>query len=99
MSNVAANATGQLTVIAGKRGPVWVAVTREGEELVLREKLALQGMPDALVYSNLSIKRARIRARSLEAILALTEQGLWVQGFLFKRAALGKLRRAGLLCP
>jgi hypothetical protein len=93
VANVATNCAGQLTVIAEKRGPVWIGYTPNGVELDIRDRLSLECMPKALVYGCKEVSRGSV----IDIIFELAEGGFWREGYMFDRKALKVLRKSGVL--
>lgn len=80
-------AKGQLTVIAGKSGLVWVEWTGYGEELRLLEQLRNDGVTGAQVYLAVECDRMNF----LGLLIDLDREGHWVRGRLYSRVALSTI--------
>lgn len=78
------NIRGQVTVIEGRRGPVWVGWTRQGGEFDALDRLRSTWRTDAAI----SACWPASRAEAVDLFFDLVEAGYWREGRLYERRAL-----------
>ena len=75
---------GQLTVIAGRTGPVWLKWGRVGSEFQDLDALRNEWKADATIHIALYMDRAE----ATDLIMDLMTEGHWIEGNLWSRQAL-----------
>lgn len=78
---------GQLTVIAGRTGYVWISWQRVGRELNSLENLRNEWRGDAKVTAVIEMNWEE----AVETLMGLLDDGYWVEGQMYLRTSLVKL--------